>query len=833
MNPKQLQRCQNFLQHPPALMGNWLQSWAIRKLQRDASPEAVTILANIAATTPTARLRGKILEALQTLSQPEAIDALCAVWLETRAQDLAHLLRAKSWIASAPIRVKVFTALLNTQWSVVAEGGPAIVAPLLEACRDQDTAIATQAACAIGKIKSSATIDALCARWVEKREPWVEEAIVSSGYLAQKPVRIRAFTLCKLGRIDLLQSGGPEWIEPLVEAAQDRDPAIAENAAAVLLHLDAPEARDALCRLAMEKEQSLARDLCLRAGYAPRDAHQRALFFFLTEQWSEYESLDFDQRLLAAAYELGDRKLRGRIAELTRRAGRSEWLTSIAGMRQDRRLSEMSFEEWDTAHSILMENRRWPELWQLAQAAPAAQSARLLRSLRQSQWTPPAHEASGFEQMLDLAQKLADAGASSSADRNALDGLTRCQRILEGHSDAVTALQVSPDGQSIVSSSNDMTLRIWSFTETRHVLGGHTDWISTIAISPNGQLIASGSRDQSVRLWQLSDGRKLPLLAGHAGEVRAVQFSPDSTLLASAGDDKTVRLWRTRDGQSLQIIEGHNEVVSCLAFSPDGRLLASGSYDQDVRLWSLPEGGLVGTLQGHKALVNCVAFAPDGRLLVSGSKDRSLLLWGLPAGKELIRLKGHKDDITCLAISPNGSILASGSWDNTIRLWNLPDGEPLHLLGSLGTMDGHTGWITNLAFSPDSLILASASVDGTARLWCVTTGRQIKALEGHEERVACLGFTRDGATLVTGSWDKTLRIWRSELNRLRSLPIARTSIDDLAWAEDQLLNARLDTNERQWLELCVALMRWRRRHDIALAETAHIEIGEFDIEIEG
>ncbi|RMH37871.1 MAG: hypothetical protein D6690_01300, partial [Nitrospirae bacterium] len=47
----------------------------------------------------------------------------------------------------------------------------------------------------------------------------------------------------------------------------------------------------------------------------------RALFYFLTEQWEKYETLDLDRSLLRAIYQTADHALRQRIMEQARRAG--------------------------------------------------------------------------------------------------------------------------------------------------------------------------------------------------------------------------------------------------------------------------------------------------------------------------------------------------------------------------------------------------------------------------------------------------------------------------------------------------------------------------------
>jgi WD40 repeat protein len=72
----------------------------------------------------------------------------------------------------------------------------------------------------------------------------------------------------------------------------------------------------------------------------------------------------------------------------------------------------------------------------------------------------------------------------------------RLLRSLEGHTDWVNAVAVSPDGRFIVSgSSDDRTVKVWELESGRLLrsLEGHTDWVWAVAVSPDGRFIVSGS----------------------------------------------------------------------------------------------------------------------------------------------------------------------------------------------------------------------------------------------------------------------------------------------------------------------------------------------------
>ena len=62
--------------------------------------------------------------------------------------------------------------------------------------------------------------------------------------------------------------------------------------------------------------------------------------------------------MLQKVYELADEKLRKKIADKARQAGRVAWVQIVAGGRKGQRLGEMSNSEWETTLNVLSRGAR-------------------------------------------------------------------------------------------------------------------------------------------------------------------------------------------------------------------------------------------------------------------------------------------------------------------------------------------------------------------------------------------------------------------------------------------------------------------------------------------
>ena len=62
-------------------------------------------------------------------------------------------------------------------------------------------------------------------------------------------------------------------------------------------------------------------------------------------------------------------------------------------------------------------------------------------------------------------------------------------RTLEGHSEAVYSVDITPDNKKVVSGSRDKTAKIWSMDDGKllYTFQGHTKCVLSVAVHPVGK----------------------------------------------------------------------------------------------------------------------------------------------------------------------------------------------------------------------------------------------------------------------------------------------------------------------------------------------------------
>ena len=284
------------------------------------------------------------------------------------------------------------------------------------------------------------------------------------------------------------------------------------------------------------------------------------------------------------------------------------------------------------------------------------------------------------------------------------------------------------------------------------ILSGHTDEVITVSFSSDGRSLVSGSDDRTVKLWDMQTGGAIKTFCGHTELVRSVSISVDNATIASGSFDETIRLWSTQTGECHCVIE-QNGWVDLVKFSPTNPQHFLSHFENKIWQWDISghQAGL--TFDGYHA-----EFSPDGTQFVSCSQG-FIIIQNLSSGAVVAKFPEIDKNVEDSYFSPDSKTVAvAGS--GAVYIWNITSPKPY----LVETLIGHTDHVTSLAFSsPSSLI--SVSVDQSVKFWKISA-QSTDLVETHPESippplVTIMSITlraRDNISITSDS-DGVVKTW--------------------------------------------------------------------------
>ncbi len=291
------------------------------------------------------------------------------------------------------------------------------------------------------------------------------------------------------------------------------------------------------------------------------------------------------------------------------------------------------------------------------------------------------------------------------------------------HTNAVTSLDWSPDGNYIASGSLDKTLRVWNANfdgnETIHTM---SDGVNAVGWSPDGLYVAaaSGGKAAELEIWNASaNGGDKPILTfskPSSGAINTLAWSPQTqskVYVAIGSDDGSVRVIDIAAPANTiaTTYNVHKKPVLSLAWSPSGSYLASGGVDTQVYLSYRPLNGSQGAARfsHHTDNVTALAWMAD-KYLLSGSADKTVVQWSIDG--DILQTYNLPAPVTAIAWSTQ-NILAIGTEDGSVLLYRGSETEPSYTIPTQGTA------VRSIVWSPDGTFFVVGGDDKQATIWNV------------------------------------------------------------------------------------------------------------------
>ena len=325
------------------------------------------------------------------------------------------------------------------------------------------------------------------------------------------------------------------------------------------------------------------------------------------------------------------------------------------------------------------------------------------------------------------------------------------------------------------------------------ILSGHTAHVSSFAFTSDGVSLVSGSDDCTIKFWDVQTGGVVKTFRGHREAVLSVSISADYTMIVSASLDRTIRLWDVQTVKSYRIIRlrGSGDHVRFSPMNPQ-HLLVETEFKASV--WDI-DGHQIKPGRGGA----WVAFSLDGAQFVS-YKDNNLVVQNTDSGAMIAKFQMINSPACRPCFSPDGRLIAAAA-GRTAYIWDITssDPQPINIFAE------HPTKLTSLEFSsPSSLITCG---DNSVRFWQIGAVQTDPVVADPEStppppaRIESVTLqTKDGVAIssdsngVVSTWDLSTGLCKASF---------RTPARATKWINARLINSRLISVWHKGQKMCI------------------------------
>eukprot|EP00252_Welwitschia_mirabilis_P007166 TRINITY_DN18297_c0_g1_i2.p1 TRINITY_DN18297_c0_g1~~TRINITY_DN18297_c0_g1_i2.p1 ORF type:complete len:446 (-),score=75.49 TRINITY_DN18297_c0_g1_i2:112-1449(-) len=353
---------------------------------------------------------------------------------------------------------------------------------------------------------------------------------------------------------------------------------------------------------------------------------------------------------------------------------------------------------------------------------------------------------------------------------------------LEAHDGCVNTVQFNPEGNRLVSGSDDRQVIFWDWDAKTKVFAfnsGHSSNVFQAKVMPftDDHCVVTCAADGQVRRAQILENGNVETkrLAKHRGRTHKLALEPGSPhVFYSCGEDGAVQRFDLRDDSATKLFtchpfRGNNNKsqsslpvrLNAITINPRNPIyFAIGGSDEYARVYDIrsykqdasedndcPVDTFVPQhlIDNSNVHITGLVYSNQNELLVSYNDELIYLFckeMGLGTNPKLIPSEkrnelaspqvysGHRNARTVKGVNffgPNTEYVVSGSDCGRIFIWKKKGGELLHL------MVGDQDVVNCLEPHPYATVLATSGIDSSVKVWTPTAEDRIPLPDNIEE----------------------------------------------------------------------------------------------------
>lgn len=274
--------------------------------------------------------------------------------------------------------------------------------------------------------------------------------------------------------------------------------------------------------------------------------------------------------------------------------------------------------------------------------------------------------------------------------------------------------------------------------------------INAIDFSQDGKTLISSSEDDTIRIYDCEKGLVKRELFSKKYGVDLIKYTHanNTAIHTSTKENDIIRYLSLHDNKYLRYFCGHEKRVTALCMSPADDTFISGSLDNSVRLWDLKTEKGIGKVSTEGPPIT--SFDPEGLIFTVGIDSEVLKFYDLRAYE-----RGPFNSVKFGKQAPSSMVWKSLKFS--------PDGKQMLITTNteqLLIMDAFSGQLTNrltmgspvaepiehpseASYSPDSQYILSGSEDGCLHVWSALKATKVCVLRPERPRpepVQCVKF---------------------------------------------------------------------------------------------